>query len=153
MENVIYPSYHIFIDDITAVYPAGTVWDGEETLQSGKCVWIKGYDYDKYLSSSVDFVEADSQEQAYEMLAKGEALFYIGPSIMFDAHKTEFETSLIKMINVYICLLIQKKERFFRKYGIRILKHFWMKEKLKNFLTHMSLLIFISMQIRYIQAE
>ena len=109
MENVIYPSYHIFIDDITAVYPAGTVWDGEETLQSGKCVWIKGYDYDKYLSSSVDFVEADSQEQAYEMLAKGEALFYIGPSIMFDAHKTEFETSLIKMINVYICFADTEK--------------------------------------------
>ena len=51
-------------------------WQGDQSL-FGKVGWIRGYGYDQYLTSKVDFYEVDNHETGLKMLEAGRFNFFI----------------------------------------------------------------------------
>lgn len=57
-------------------------WKGPESLSGKRVLWLRGYNYDKYLDVKVDFGEIDERMQAWRLLDAGRYDFYM--DALFD---------------------------------------------------------------------
>lgn len=66
----LYPKHHFDQDVVIALYRSETIekWQGEKSLKGLKVAWIRGYDYDKYLTEDVEKVEVNSRENGLKLL-------------------------------------------------------------------------------------
>lgn len=57
-KNMIFPQWHYNAQTISAIFKKGSLnWNGEQSLVGKKVAWIRGADYNKYLSVPVSFEE------------------------------------------------------------------------------------------------
>jgi len=65
-----YPKYYFDQDVITALFSTDNIeeWEGQETLEGLKVGWIRGYDFDKYLSFDVIKEEINERISAFKLL-------------------------------------------------------------------------------------
>ena len=66
----LYPKYYFDQDIIVAIYRRESIeeWDGQKSLEGLKVGWIRGYDFDKYLSNSVQIKESNNRNNGLKQL-------------------------------------------------------------------------------------
>lgn len=119
--NVIYPKWHFFVDDVSAVFLKSNpvTWQGEQSLGNKKVVWLLGYSYEKYIQPPMKKVlEVNDQKMGFRLLESGYYDFYIGPAVMIgpDLDPSKFQMEFIKWIKMY--MIFQKTPRGKRLAGI-----------------------------------
>ncbi|OEE61823.1 hypothetical protein A1OO_12665 [Enterovibrio norvegicus FF-33] len=69
-EKVLYPYWHFDAEQVSAVYKASVIpkWTGEESLKGKTVGWVKGYDYNEYITTSVNVREVKSRRQGLTMV-------------------------------------------------------------------------------------
>lgn len=75
----LFPRHPIDTEIASAVYKKDKIkdWQGPESLSGKKVLWLRGYNYDKYLNVKVDFDEIDERVQAWKLLDAGRYDFYM----------------------------------------------------------------------------
>ncbi len=75
----LFPRYPIDSEITSVVFKNGTVpaWKGQESIAGKDCVWMRGYNYHKYLKVKVDFDEVDDHGKAWKLIDTGRFQFYI----------------------------------------------------------------------------
>ena len=68
----IYPKWHFDADVVVAIYKKEhfSQWNGEATIDGKKVGWIRGYDYDQYLTISLEKTEISTRKSGLGMLKK-----------------------------------------------------------------------------------
>ena len=109
-EPALFPKWHFDYDVVAAVFKKGKVdqWAKEESLD-GKIGWIRGYEYDQYLTKEVDFIEVDSRKSAFKMLEVGHLDFFLDAEVDIESelekeiiNADEFQTETIFNLNLYL---------------------------------------------------
>ena len=79
IEGVLYPQWYYSADIISVIYKKSSFpnWQGQETLANKQVVWIRGYDYDQHLYTSVNKFEVSKGIQGLMMLQKNRTDFYL----------------------------------------------------------------------------
>ncbi|MDD1793974.1 transporter substrate-binding domain-containing protein [Enterovibrio makurazakiensis] len=69
-ENVLYPYWHFDAEQVAAVYKYTVIpeWQGEQSLHGKTVAWVKGYDYNEYMGTTVNIREVKSRRQGLTML-------------------------------------------------------------------------------------
>ncbi|WP_035025055.1 substrate-binding periplasmic protein [Enterovibrio calviensis] len=69
-EDVLYPYWHFDAEQVAAVYKSYAIpeWEGEQSLQGKTVGWVKGYDYNEYMGTTVNIREVKSRRQGLTML-------------------------------------------------------------------------------------
>lgn len=75
----LFPRYPIDMEIMAAGFRKGTVenWEGEKSLDGKRAVWLRGYNYDKYLTVDVMYEEIDKPEEGWRLIDAGRTDFYI----------------------------------------------------------------------------
>jgi len=77
VEGVLYPRWHYSVDRIQALGLAAKPVPTLETLGRYRLVWIRGYEYQRYLPNLTHYQEIQRRSGIPSMLALGHADFYI----------------------------------------------------------------------------
>jgi len=66
----LYPKYYFDQDVVLAIYRSDIIedWKGQGSLKGLKVGWIRGYDYDKYLSQKVKVQEVNTRSNGMKLL-------------------------------------------------------------------------------------
>lgn len=74
-----FPNYPIDTEYTAIVYKKGLPieWLGEETLRNKSIVWVRGYNYHKYLNVKVRYIEVNKSEQGWLMLKADRVEFFM----------------------------------------------------------------------------
>ncbi len=93
---LITPTKPIDVEQTVAIFKTDTVaqWDGEATLQGKQLGWVRGYDYDDYMSFKLDdFTEVVDTSQGLDMLKAERFDFFLdhGGELAYTIRGTEFE--------------------------------------------------------------
>lgn len=69
-EGVLYPYWHFDAEKVSAAYKASVipVWEGEQSLKGRSVGWVKGYDYDDYISTPMNIKEIKTRRQGLSMV-------------------------------------------------------------------------------------
>lgn len=68
--NMLFPQWHYAAHTITAIFPKGAIdWQGELSLQGKRAAWIRGADYQSYLTVELPFEEKNDHLGPLLMLA------------------------------------------------------------------------------------
>jgi len=69
-ELALYPKYYFDQDVVIALYRSETieVWRGQQSLEGLKVGWIRGYDFDKYLTTKVKKKELSGRKNGLKLL-------------------------------------------------------------------------------------
>ncbi|HNZ26468.1 MAG TPA: transporter substrate-binding domain-containing protein [Spirochaetota bacterium] len=108
--GMIFPKYHFSADDVTVWYLKGRSYKNEKSLENKKVGWIRGYDYEKYININMNIQKLDTRESGVNMLLKKRLDYFIDN--IYDVElaienlgldSKNFETKLIKFLNLYPC--------------------------------------------------
>lgn len=68
--NIIYPQWHFTSQSVVALYKKNKIpnWKGEESLKEKKVSWIRGFNYDKYLTVKLNYEEKSNRVPTMLML-------------------------------------------------------------------------------------
>lgn len=114
--GVIFPKYHFSSDDVTVLYLKGGSYKNEKSLENKNVGWIRGYSYEKYIKTNMKIQRLDERENGVNMLAKKRLDYFIDN--IYDIEGTieelgldlkNFETKLIKFLNLYPCFANNEK--------------------------------------------
>ena len=74
----LFPRYPIGREVLAALIKKGpaTVWEGKKSVAHKNVVWIRGYNYHKYLDVSTNGMEIDREAQGWKMVESGRADAY-----------------------------------------------------------------------------
>jgi len=93
VDFAVYPKYYFDADNVAALYDKTKIKiDSIKDLSDKNIIWMRGYGYDEYLNTKIDFKEIDSREGGIKMVQASRA------DIMLDA-KVELENTLHTLKN------------------------------------------------------
>jgi polar amino acid transport system substrate-binding protein len=77
--EALFPNYPIGNEVLCVLSKTGTVprWDGQKSLVGKTIVWIRDYNYHKYLDVGVTWREIDSENQGWNLVDSGRVDFYM----------------------------------------------------------------------------
>lgn len=113
VEGVLYPAYPHDADIVQAVVKRGlfarTGWQGQQSLKDLHVGWVRGYEYDRYLSIPMKIHELRSRESGLRMVGVGrlDALLEASVEIdsAFDDHRLnpqDFDRFTVLQLNLYL---------------------------------------------------
>lgn len=76
-DGVLYPKWHFDADIVWAVFKKGGSFEGKESLQGKQVGWIRGYDYDSYISVPMEKKELNSRESGLKMVEMGRLDYFM----------------------------------------------------------------------------
>ena len=130
-DKLLMPRYHLDIETGSVVFKKDLTWDGKESLEGKKVVWLRGYDY--HLASALEGVnfqwhEVDTPAQALKMLKSGRVDFYMDDGDDMDSYmeKNNFDMTLYRReicytANLYVAFGKSKRsEKLIKMYDARI---------------------------------
>ena len=106
----LFPKWHFDSEVVSALFKKGKVasWEGEASL-SGRLGWIRGYEYDQYLSNTYEFVEVDSRKSAFKMLEFGHLDFFLDAATDLqtamekgEVDSEQFQMETVLQLNLYL---------------------------------------------------
>lgn len=121
--GVIYPKHFYSQEDVTACFKKGKfALKSDKELENKKVGFIKGYNFDKYLSVKVSITEEETRKELLDLLNKDKIDFYldaaadINKSIVDNKlKKSDYEFSTIKMLNLYVVFADNEQGKQFAK--------------------------------------
>jgi len=77
--DAFFPRYPLDTEYSAVVYKKGSVekWNGVNTIENKAVVWVRGYNYHKYLPVKVKYHEVNRSEQGWKMLILGRVDFFM----------------------------------------------------------------------------
>lgn len=77
-DNALFSEWHYLQDIVLAIFKKGKVaiWEGEKSL-SGHIGWIRGYAFNEYLQTKVEFYEVDTRQSGLKMLERDRLDFFL----------------------------------------------------------------------------
>lgn len=68
----VYPKHHFDVDSVIALISAEMAkdWKGQTSLQGKRVAWVRGYDYDQYLTVTVNKMEVDTRESGLALIRR-----------------------------------------------------------------------------------
>jgi len=124
VENVLYSKLPFDSDITSVVFLKNKVkeWKGESSLVGKKVGWIRGYEFDEYLSVKIKKREINKRKQAFSMLEKGRIDFFMDAMVdlqlelakgYMDAPK--YQIKVIKRLNLYLVFAKNKRGEALKK--------------------------------------
>lgn len=79
IEEAYFPKNHFDYDIVTAIVKKGAFpnWQGESSLENKNVGWLRGYEYDQYLTTKMNFKEFDNRESTIQMVIHGRLDAYL----------------------------------------------------------------------------
>ncbi len=77
--DAFFPKYPLDTEYTAVVYKTDSVekWNGVTTIENKDVVWVRGYNYHKYLPVKVNYHEVSKSEQGWKMLALDRVGFFM----------------------------------------------------------------------------
>ena len=95
---LITPQRPIDVEQTIAIFKRNNIneWQGEESLKNKQLAWVRGYDYNDYLSFKLEkFTEVVDTQQGLDMLAAGRFDVFLdhGGELSYVLKTTDFDTT------------------------------------------------------------
>ena len=118
IDNAIYPKWHFDAEIVVVIFKKSNNlnWEGQKSLEGQKVSWIKGYEYDKYLSVPVKKREVDTRKTGLLRLNADRIDFFMDANIDLEYALTKgfidsskFQTEFVTQINLYLAFVNSPK--------------------------------------------
>jgi polar amino acid transport system substrate-binding protein len=115
-----FPNYPIDTEYTAVVYKKvlAREWFGEETLRNKTIVWVRGYNYHKYLNVEVSYIDANNSEQGWLMLMADRVEYFMNSLTAInkflkqnDIDRDDFNIETVLTKNLYLRFAKTKKSK------------------------------------------
>ncbi len=134
--DAFFPNYPLDTEYTAVVHKKDTVdkWNGEKTIEDKSVVWVRGYNYHKYLNVDVDYLEVSKSDQGWKMLMADRTDYFMDSLDLINRYANEnninlanFQIRTVLIKNLYVRFArTQKSKKLIRIYDNR------MKELIKS---------------------
>ncbi len=114
IDNAIYPKWHFDAEIVVVIFKKSNNlnWEGQKSLEGKQVAWVKGYEYDKYLSVPVKKKEVDTRKTGLLRLNADRIDFFMDANVdLEDAlnkgfiDSSKFQTEFVTQLNLYLAFV------------------------------------------------